>query len=90
MQAANIIRTTLSGTGIYTVQGGESVGRLVVRVTLDTRLALSEQYIDFQYLTIPANTIMVLDPPNLLSTENLVFRLDDTGGSDGILEVLRC
>jgi hypothetical protein len=85
---ANIIRVSLSGTGTYCVQGGVGVGRIVLRVSATTRLAMFEGYLSSQYITLPAGTIMVLDPPNLLAEEDLWFQLD--AGGTGVLEVLRC
>ena len=87
--SANIIRFTLSSaTDTYCVQGGSHIGRLILRVTADTRLAMFEGYLDSQYIMLPAGTIIVLDPPNLLAQEDLWFRLDSA--SSGVVEVLRC
>jgi hypothetical protein len=87
--SANILRFTLSSaTDTYCVQGGSHIGRLILRFTADTRLAMFEGYLDSQYIVFPADTIIVLDPPNLLSEEDLWFRLDSA--TTGIVEVLRC
>jgi len=88
---ANILRFTLSSTETYCVQGGyDGVGRIIIRTTQDIRMALFEGYLSSQYFTIPANTILVLDPPNLLANDDLWFQLNDTSGSSTVIEVLRC
>jgi len=86
---ASIQRYTLSSaTDVIAVSGGYELGRLILRVTADTRLSLAELEIDYNYIMLPAGTIMILDPPNLLSTSNLWFRLDTA--TSGIVEILRC
>jgi len=86
---ASIQRYTLSSaTDVIAVSGGYELGRLILRVTEDTRISLSELEIDYNYIMFPAGTIMILDPPNLLSTSNLWFRLDTA--TSGVVELLRC
>jgi hypothetical protein len=85
----SIQRYTLSSTtDVIAVSGGYELGRLILRVSEDTRISLSELEIDYNYLMFPAGTIMILDPPNLLSTSNLWFRLDTA--TSGFVELLRC
>tara|TARA_Y100000004_G_scaffold47464_1_gene52177 strand:- start:272 stop:550 length:279 start_codon:yes stop_codon:yes gene_type:complete len=87
---ASIERYVLPNKGkIIAVSGGIDVGRIILRVTKDTQMSLSELELDFNYFLIPANTMMILDPPNLLCTSNLWFKLDGEN-TDGILEILRC
>lgn len=85
----SITRYTLSSaTDVVAVSGGVGFGRLMLRVTEDTRLSLSEGELDFNYFMFQANTVVVLDPPNLLATSNLFFRLDSA--TSGVVELLRC
>jgi hypothetical protein len=86
---ASIQRFTLSSaTDVIAVSGGEGIGRLIIRVTEDTRVALSELEVDYNYIMFAAGTVMILDPPNLLSSSNLWFRLDTA--TSGVVEILRC
>lgn len=87
---ASITNLTLSGTAIESAKAGEGVGRVIIRVSQATRMSLHDNLLDVSYLTLPAGTFLVLDPPNLLAYEQLFFRLDDTGGAAGVVEVLRC
>jgi len=77
-----------SGTQVFTSQGGEHVGRIIIRVTADTRMALDEGQLDYDYIVFPSGTIIVLDPPNLFNNDTLWFRLDSA--ASGVLEVVRC
>jgi hypothetical protein len=87
----NIRRLTLSGSGVEFLDGGGSMKtRLIIRVTQDTRLAFYTEDLTSNYLTLVASTYLVLDPPNYLDGEGLYFRLDNTSGSDGVVEVVRC
>lgn len=87
---ASIINLTVSGSNIESAKAGSGVGRVVIRVTQDTRMSLHENLLDVSYLTLPSGTFLVLDPPNLLANEQLFFRLDNTGGAQGSVEILRC
>lgn len=87
---ASIVNLSLSSTGVESAKAGVGVGRVIVRVSQTTRMALHENLLDVSYLTLPAGTFLVLDPPNLLAYEQLFFRLDDTSGASGTVEVLRC
>ena len=89
MNEASITRYTLSSiTDVVSVSGGVGIGRLLLHFTEDTRLSLSEGELDFNYFSFASGTTVVLDPPNLLATSNLFFRLDSA--SSGIVELLRC
>ncbi len=85
---ANISRHTLNGTESTATQAGVGYGRMIIRVSADTRLALHDKLLDVQFMLIPAGTFIVLDPPNLLMEEQVWFRLD--AGGTGTVEVLRC
>lgn len=85
---ANIQRYSLSLGNILAVSGGIGFSRMILRVSEDTRVAVSELEIDFNYITLKADTYMILDPPNLLATSNLWFELDSA--STGVVEILRC
>lgn len=88
MNHASVQRYTLGSGDIIGVRGGESIGRLILRVSADTRLAMSEPELDTQFILFKADTTLVLDPPNLLSSTDLFLRLDS--GSSGVVELLRC
>jgi len=85
----NLVRYQLTDAQVIAVQGGDHTGRIILRVSADIRLTLNEMEIDFNYMTFPAGTFMVLDPPNLLANADLWFRLDTSIGT-GFVEVLRC
>ena len=77
-----------SSTEVVGLRGGSDAGRLIFRFTEDTRMAMSEGELDFNFFTYPAGTMLVLDPPNLLSGTDLFVRLDSA--SSGVVELLRC
>ena len=85
---ANISRITLNGADETASQAGVGYGRMIIRVSADTRLSLHSNLLDVQFMLIPAGTFIVLDPPNLLMEEQLWFRLN--AGGTGTVEVLRC
>ena len=87
---ASIVNLTVSGSNVESAKAGSGVGRVIIRVSQDTRMSLHENLLDTSYLTLPSGTFLVLAPPNLLAYEQLFFRLDDTGGADGTVELLRC
>lgn len=69
-------------------QGGMTLGRLIIRVSADTRMAVNNQGdLDFNYLTLTGGQTMVLDPPNLFRDDTLFFRLDSA--SSGVIEIVR-
>ena len=86
---ASIQRLTLTDSLILAVAGGTHTGRLILRFTADTRVALNEGEIDYNFVMFQENTVIILDPPNLLSSSNLWFRLDTSVGT-GVVEILRC
>jgi hypothetical protein len=86
--AANIQRYTLATGENIAISGGIDMGRIIIRVTEDTRISLSELESDYNYIMFPAGTIMIIDPPNLLSSSNLWATLDSA--ASGVVEVLRC
>lgn len=85
---ANIQRYSLTLGNILAVSGGIGYGRIILRVSEDTRVSVSELEIDFNYITLKADTYILLDPPNLLATSNLWFELDSA--ATGVVEILRC
>jgi hypothetical protein len=85
---ANIQRYTLAANTPLAVSGGIGFGRIIIRVSEDTKMAVSELEVDFNYFLLKADTYIVLDPPNLLATENLWFELDTA--ISGVVEILRC
>ncbi len=85
---ANIQRYSLTLGNILAVSGGIGYGRIILRVSEDTRVSVSELEIDFNYILIKADTYILLDPPNLLATSNLWFELDSA--ATGVVEILRC
>ncbi len=85
---ANIQRYSLTLGNILAVSGGVDYGRIILRVSEDTRVSVSELEIDFNYILLKADTYMILDPPNLLATSNLWFELDSA--ATGVVEILRC
>lgn len=87
---ASITRSTFgSATDVIAYQGGMSIGRLIIRCSADTRMAInSEGELDFNYLTIAGGSTIVLDPPNLFGDDTLYFRLDSA--ATGVIEVVRC
>lgn len=87
-QDANINRYSLVTGQILAVSGGIGIGRLILRFTEDTKVSLSREEIDYNYILFQANTVIILDPPNLLSTANLWLELDSAG--TGAVELLRC
>lgn len=87
-QDANISRYSLVSGQVLGVSGGIGIGRLILRFTEDTKVSLSVEEIDFNYIMFQANTVIILDPPNLLSTANLWFSLDSA--ATGVVELLRC
>jgi hypothetical protein len=86
--STSINRYTLSTGLVLAIPGGTETGRLVLRFTEDTKVSLSQGEIDFNYIMFQGNTVIILDPPNLLSTSNLWVELDSA--SSGFVEVLRC
>tara|TARA_R110000751_G_scaffold282844_2_gene386120 strand:+ start:177 stop:452 length:276 start_codon:yes stop_codon:yes gene_type:complete len=86
---ASIQRLTLTDDLVLGVSGGMHTGRLILRFTADTRISLNEGEIDYNYMMFQANTVIILDPPNLLSSSNLWIRLDTSVGT-GAVELLRC
>lgn len=87
-QDANINRYSLVTGQILAVSGGIGIGRLILRFTEDTKVSLSREEIDYNYILFQANTVIILDPPNLLSTANLWLELDSA--ATGAVELLRC
>jgi hypothetical protein len=85
---ANIQRYTLETGDIIAVSGGIGYGRMILRFTADTRMSMSEGELDFNYMMFQADTVIILDPPNLLATNNIWFRLDSA--ATGVVEILRC
>lgn len=85
---ANIQRYSLTLGNILAVSGGIGYGRIILRVSEDTRVSVSELEIDFNYILLKADTYILLDPPNLLATSNLWFELDSA--ATGVVEILRC
>ena len=85
---ANIQRYSLTLGNILAVSGGVGYGRIILRVSEDTRVSVSELEIDFNYILLKSDTYMILDPPNLLATSNLWFELDSA--ATGVVEILRC
>jgi len=85
---ANIQRYTLASNDPLAVSGGIGYGRIIIRVSEDTKMAVSELEVDFNYILLKADTYIVLDPPNLLATANLWFELDTA--TSGVVEILRC
>ncbi len=87
---ASITRSTFgSATDVIAYQGGMSAGRLIIRVSENTRMAInSEGELDYNYLTLAGSSTIVLDPPNLFGDDTLYFRLDTA--STGVIEVVRC
>jgi len=85
---ANIQRYTLAANEPLAVAGGVGYGRILIRVSEDTKLSVSELEVDFNYFLLKADTYIVLDPPNLLATANLWFELDTA--TSGVVEILRC
>jgi len=85
---ANIQRYSLTLGNILAVSGGVGYGRIILRVSEDTRVSVSELEIDFNYILLKADTYILLDPPNLLATSNLWFELDSA--ATGVVEILRC
>ena len=61
---------------------------LILRFTDDTSMSMSEGELDFNYMMFQADTVIILDPPNLLATDNIWFRLDSA--ATGVVEILRC
>ena len=88
VQDANISRYSLVTGQSLAVSGGIGIGRLILRFTEDTKVSLSAEEIDFNYIMFQADTVIILDPPNLLATANLWFQLDTA--ATGIVELLRC
>ena len=87
-QDANISRYSLVAGQELGVSGGIGIGRLILRFTEDTKVSLSAEEIDFNYIMFQADTVIILDPPNLLATANLWFELDSA--ATGAVELLRC
>ena len=87
-QDANISRYSLVAGQELGVSGGIGIGRLILRFTEDTKVSLSAEEIDFNYIMFKADTVIILDPPNLLATVNLWFELDSA--ATGAVELLRC
>ena len=85
---ANIQRYSLTLGNILAVSGGIGYGRIILRVSEDTRVSVSELEIDFNYILLKADTYILLDPPNLLATSNFWFELDSA--ATGVVEILRC
>ena len=88
IQDANISRYSLVTGQSLAVSGGIGIGRLILRFTEDTKVSLSAEEIDFNYIMFQADTVIILDPPNLLATANLWFQLDSA--ATGAVELLRC
>ena len=63
--------------------GVADANRIVIRVSQDTKIAYDEGLLDSVYFTLPAGTIMVLDPPNFI--EVLWVQLDSA--ATGVIEV---
>jgi hypothetical protein len=62
--------------------GLQNANRCVIRVTQDTRIAYDAGLVDSVYFTIPAGTIIVLDPP--LFIDVLWIKLDSA--ASGVIE----
>jgi len=88
IQDANISRYSLVTGQSLAVSGGIGIGRLILRFTEDTKVSLSAEEIDYNYIMFQADTVIILDPPNLLATANLWFQLDSA--ATGAVELLRC
>ena len=88
IQDANISRYSLVTGQSLAVSGGIGIGRLILRFTEDTKVSLSAEEIDYNYIMFQADTVIILDPPNLLATANLWLELDSA--ATGAVELLRC